>query len=91
VVFVSLHVRAELKLAVFGIVKLHTNDDGSRTESFGDAAFRRKAVQPEVARVYHFDNHPWWHLSERKGIVNTPGPFLDRTDASFDLGDVFVI
>ena len=63
-VFMSLNVCSELKLAVFCAVNLGANHNCTWTESGGDSVAGQETVEPKSTQVNHLCNHACRHLLE---------------------------
>ena len=63
---VCLHIGAKLESTMLGVVDFHAGHDGTGAESGRHAIIRWEAVEPEIARVDHLNNHARWDLSEQE-------------------------
>ena len=49
-----------------------------------------KRINPEHTGIDHLDDESRWHLLERQRIVNASNTFLDCTNVTLNLRNVFV-
>ena len=87
---VRLHVLAKLDATMFVVVDAKSSDNGTRTESLGDAVLVRERIQPEDAEENHFDKHPRRVFIEWGRVVVAASPFFCGADESLNIGDMLV-
>jgi hypothetical protein len=90
VLFVRLHIRAKLELAVFLVVKALAQDNFPRAQGIRDWRTSRKTVQPEHSRIHHLNHQADRHPIKRQRVVNRPRALLDGPDLPLNLPDVFI-
>jgi hypothetical protein len=86
VFFMSLDIRAELELAVLGIIQTGANNNGPRAKGIRYAIMGGETIQPKRAVGDHFNDQPGGEALEQQSIVNALSALFKGANVSSTSG-----